>query len=300
MPWIGAVLVCTSFVFLLVWSVAVPITESPDEIHHWQYARYMHDHMRLPVYGPDFVEANSPPLYYALIAAVATHTRIPPSLVWFDSNGALVAPFAPRYSHNAGGDFARYKSFRMARFLTGLMSAATVWFCWQAGSRVGGTSLGIVCGSLVAFLPQFTFRGGAVSNDALVTTLSAATLLCIVRLVGQPFTRRTGAEAALALSLAYLTKISAICLVGPVALAVWWSEGGFVRERIARVVGVLGLAGIIVLPWSIRNVLLYGDPFASGAMAHAVGHIMQHHSLTSDYFWTDFPRILSRSFVGVF
>lgn len=293
-------LLSTSLVLLLAWSAAVPIFESPDEPHHWQYARHLHDERRLPVYGPDFVEANSPPLYYALIAPLAIHAPLPPTVAWFDAAGGLVLPFAPRFIHNAGDDFRRYWPIRLARILTALMSVATVWFCWQAGLHAGGSAVALVCASLVAFLPQFTFRGAAVSNDALVTTLSAATVLCIVKLLAEPFTWRTGCAAGLALSGAYLSKISAICLIAPVALAVWWSDRTALRERLIRLTGVLGLAGAIVLPWSARNVLLYGDPFASGAMPHAVGYLMSYRSLTSEYYWTTFPRVLCRSFVGVF
>ena len=294
-----AVLLAVSFVLLCAWSAAVPIFESPDEVHHWQYARYLRDEWRLPLYSPAFVEANSPPLYYALIAPVATHDPGPPSLVWLDAKGSLVLPFAPRFYHNAGGDFRRYWPMRAARLLSALMSVATVWFCWHAGKAAGGIATAVLCASLVAFLPQFTFRGSAISNDALVTTMSAATMLCAVRLIGQPYTWRIGVATALALALAYLSKISAICLIPPLALALWWSQGS-VRDRSIRLAGVFGLAALVVTPWSIRNVVLYGDPFAIGAMAGAVGHIMSHHSLFDPYFLTTFPAVLSRSFVGVF
>ena len=295
----GWPLILASFVLLVAWSFAVPVFESPDEVHHWQYARYLHDARQLPRYGPDFVEANSPPLYYAILAPAAIESAHPPPLIWFDANGALVLPFPPRLYHNAGGDFARYRPIRLGRLISVVMSVATVWLCWQAGRRVGGTSLAILCASLVAFLPQFTFRGTAISNDVLVTTMAAATMLCMVRLVQEPFTWRLGAATAIALSAAYLAKISAICLVAPVALAIWWTEGT-ARQRLLRVAGVLGLAGLIVAPWSLRNIVLYGDPFASGAMRDAVGHIMSHRSLASSYFRTTFPAILSRSFVGLF
>ena len=284
---------------LLTWSFAVPVFESPDEVHHWQYARYIHDLRKLPLYGPDFVEANSPPLYYALVAPVATESAHPPPLVWSDVNGTLVVPFPPRFFHNAGGDFARYRPIRLGRLISVAMSVITVWLCWRTGRRLGGKSVAILCASLVAFLPQFTFRGTAISNDALVTTMAAATMLSTVRLLQEPFTWRLGLAAAVVLSAAYLAKISAICLVAPVTLAVWWAEGS-VRQRLIRVAGVLGLAGLIVAPWSLRNIVLYGDPFASGAMREAVGHIMVHHSLTSAYFWTTFPWLMSRSFVGLF
>ena len=295
----GWPLILASFLLLLAWSFAVPVWESPDEVHHWQYARYLHDARRLPLYGPGFVEANSPPLYYALVAPVAVESAYPPPLLWSDLDGALVVPFPPRFFHNAGGDFARYAPIRIGRFISVLMSVLTVWLCWRAGLRLGGKSVAILCAGLVAFLPQFTFRGSAVSNDVLVTTMAAATVLCILRLMQEPFTWRLGSTTAVVLSAAYLAKISAICLVAPVALAIWWTEGS-AQHRLIRVVGVLGIAGLIVAPWSLRNVLLYGDPFASGAMSQAVGHIMSHQSLTSAYFRTTFPWTLSRSFVGVF
>ena len=292
-------LLSVSFVLLCAWSAVTPVFESPDEVHHWQYARYLRDVWHLPLYTPAFVEANSPPLYYALVAPVAVDSAAPPSLVWVDARGTLVLPFPPRLYHNAGGDFRRYWPIRLGRLLSVLMSVATVWFCWEAARRAGSRITAALCASFVAFLPEFTFRGSTISNDVLVTTMSAATMFCIVRLIGEPYSWRIGVAAALALSSAYLTKISAIGLVPAVGLALWWT-GGSVRERLTRLATVLGLAGLIVLPWSARNVLLYGDPFASGAMAEAVGHIVSRHSLFDSYFLTTFPAVLSRSFVGVF
>jgi 4-amino-4-deoxy-L-arabinose transferase-like glycosyltransferase len=286
-------------VLLVAWSFAVPVFESPDEVHHWQYARYLHDERRLPQYGPNFVEANSPPVYYALLAPIATHSAYPPSLVWSDSEGSLVVPVPPRLYHNAGGDFQRYWPIRLGRLLTVLMSVATIWLCWRAGDLVGGSSAAVLAASLVAFLPQFTFRGSTISNDALVTTMSAATIVSIVTIMGRAFTWRAGSAGAFALAAAYLSKISAISLCAPFALALWWSEGP-ARVRLTRLVGVMGLAALIVAPWSLYNVVEYGDPFASGAMRTAVGHIISERPLSSPYFWTTFPAVLSRSFVGVF
>ena len=62
----------------------------------------------------------------------------------------------------------------------------------------------------------------------------------------------------------------------------------------------LALAAAIVAPWSIRNIVLYGDPFASEAMRHAVAHLITDRSLFSAYFLGEFPRMLAKSFIGVF
>jgi hypothetical protein len=62
----------------------------------------------------------------------------------------------------------------------------------------------------------------------------------------------------------------------------------------------MGVALAIVAPWSVRNVVLYGDPFAAQAMLTVVADLARPKSLTSPYFWTIFPSWLSRSFIGVF
>jgi len=55
-----------------------------------------------------------------------------------------------------------------------------------------------------------------------------------------------------------------------------------------------------VLPWSLRNVVLYGDPFASRAMHTAVANLIAEKPLFSPYFYRTFPSTLARSFVGTF
>ena len=65
-----------SAALMVAWSFAVPVFEGPDEPAHWQYANYLHQNRALPLYGPSFPEANSPPLYYLLIAPLAVERRI--------------------------------------------------------------------------------------------------------------------------------------------------------------------------------------------------------------------------------
>jgi len=51
--------------------------ESPDESTHWNCARYIHDHWLLPHYDQEMVEGNQPPVYYLLIASVASASNLP-------------------------------------------------------------------------------------------------------------------------------------------------------------------------------------------------------------------------------
>ena len=153
---------------------------------------------------------------------------------------------------------------------------------------------------LVALLPMFAFRAGHVSNDALMACFAAAATWGMVRLLRAPFSWRVAWWTSAAVGLAYLSKISAIALVPPFALALLAAEPAATwRVRAVRL-SALALAGAIVAPWSIRNVALYGDPFASEAMRHAVSHIITDRSLLSPFFLDDFPRVLAKSFVGIF
>jgi len=60
----------------------------------------------------------------------------------------------------------------------------------------------------MAFLPEFTFRGMSVSNDAMVTAAAAAGTYGIVRLVRRGFTWPVAWATALAAVLAFLSKLN--------------------------------------------------------------------------------------------
>jgi hypothetical protein len=159
----------------------------------------------------------------------------------------------------------------------------------------------------VALLPQFTFRGSGVNNEALQTLFAAATTLGFVSLIRRGFTWSLGVWTGVALACAYLSKINAVALLVPVVYALVVAEAPTpsavasrrLWPRLLRL-GALVPAALIVLPWTIRNISLYGDPFASTAMRTAMAHIVTDRSLFSMYFLKQFPLRLAGSFIGQF
>ena len=293
------ILLVASALCLTAWSLIVPMFESPDEFAHWQYARHLHDHVRLPLYTPTFPEGNSPPLYYALIAPGAWRAGQPSPVSWLNGRDEFVHPAGGRIFLNAGDDFGRYWSLRFARLLSVLMSLVTIWFCGRAAFEITGReSTALLAGGLTAFMPQFAFRGSTISNDVLVTTMAAVLLFLLMRMAVRGFTWRVGLLASAALAGAYLSKINAICLVPPVALAIVLDPISW-RRRITHL-SVLGVALLLVAPWSIRNVILYGDPFASGHMYEAVAGLIYERSWFDVHHVTTLPRELFKSFVAAF
>lgn len=294
------ILLAVSALLLVIWSFAVPIFETPDEMHHWQVARYIHEYWELPMYTPRIVEGNSPPLYYLLLAPVASDSQIPPPLWQYTVNGAMQTLFGARLLQNAWDDFAHYWPLRVARLITVCISFATVAFTYLSAKEASSkTTVALVCMALVAFLPQFTFRGGGISNDAMVAATSAVAVYTMIRVIRRGFSWQWGILAAVATASAVLSKTTAIYMLAPLVLAVY-SRGTPWHKNITRMLGVVLVAGIVLAPWLIRNQILYNDPLVRGEMHTAVSGLIDEKSITSPYFYTLFPVELTRSFIGVF
>jgi 4-amino-4-deoxy-L-arabinose transferase-like glycosyltransferase len=293
-------LLAASALLLILWSFAVPVFEAPDEPHHWQYAQYLHQNKKLPFYDSSFIEANQPPTYYVLVAPFASPSDTPPLAVRFDSTGRPALNFPPRFFVDSRPDFRRYWPIRVTRLATCILSLFAVYFAYLAGTEAGGnSSTGLLAGGLTAFLPQFTFRGMNISNDALVTMTSAAAVCLIIRLTKRGFTPKLGVITALAIAAAFLSKVNAMILAAPFTLALLTEKGNWL-ERVKRL-WVLGIGVLAITPWLLYNMELYGDPLATGkVMSTAVPSVIVPKAITSPYFRTEFPVLLWRSFVGFF
>jgi len=288
-------LLAVSTILFLLWSFAVPIYEAPDEPHHWHYALYLHQHRHLPIYSPQLAEANSPPLYYLLVAPFASDSAEPKPII----NNNFETPAPPRWFDDSSKDFRRYWSIRLARIVSVVISVLTVLFCYMLGAEAtGNKTTGMLVGGIVAFLPQFSFRGMNISNDCLVAMMCAITAYLVVRLIKRGFSWYFGTIAAITSALAFLSKTNAIFLPIPLGIAIINTQGTW-RLRLGRL-SVLGITLLIVAPWLIRNEVLYGDPLASRIMLTVVAHIVDIKPITSPYFLTTFPINLFFSFVGLF
>ncbi len=89
-------LIIVAAMFMVAWSRAVPVFEAPDEPAHWQVARYVFDHQKLPLYDATMVEANQPPMYYMLIAPFARPSDEPTRAAWIDGDDTMRQTFPPR------------------------------------------------------------------------------------------------------------------------------------------------------------------------------------------------------------
>jgi hypothetical protein len=118
--------------------------------------------------------------------------------------------------------------------------------------------------ALVALDMNVFQHGLLASTDALYTTLCIGVLLIALTPLHNP--ARWGAGVAIALGmilgLAYLTRYTAIFLVGVVGYSLWRTND--TRARRWRLGGMTALSAVaVMLPWLIYNARSHGSPFAN-------------------------------------
>ncbi|MCC6191168.1 MAG: hypothetical protein IT318_19275 [Anaerolineales bacterium] len=253
----------------LAYSQVVPIWESYDEDGHFAYARYLavHGTLALDPNDPEAVaiwERFQPPLYYNLVAPLIARYDLGRRFELPERNPHFVAGDAGvNYALHplalSGPKLAIERAVRMARALSVAISTLSVVVVFLAARRLWprDPAVGWAATSLYAFWPQFLFVGSMVSNDVLVTALSAAALLLALRLALDGFHLGRALLLALAVGAGLLAKLNAVGLIplalAALALSLLPGPGRAARWRPSQI--VLGLGGLALLAAGALGVL---------------------------------------------
>jgi len=173
----------------VVYSIANPLFESPDEVWHYEYVRWLVEGNGLARpeevgTAPWHQEGSQPPLYYLLAAAITA--PIP------TDNAEQVIRYNPHAIVGQADSFGNKNimvhgeadawpwqgvalAAHVARLFSVLLGAFTVLAAYGAALAVfpGRQALAVTAAALVAFNPQFIFLSAAVNNDMLVIAASA-------------------------------------------------------------------------------------------------------------------------------
>jgi hypothetical protein len=293
-------LIAISAAFLalgIYYSIANPLFESPDEVWHYEYVRWLVEDHGLP--QPEQVghaawnqEGSQPPLYY--LAAALLTKPIP------TGNADAVIRYNPHAAMGQGGSFGNKNvivhgqadawpwqgvalAAHLLRLFSLLLGAVTVACTYGTALAVFGdrrefaASAAATAAALVAFNPEFLFLSAAVNNDNLVIACSAAAIWICVVLIGRSWpapAERSGLPWPLLVALgalvgaAALSKLSGLALAAPVALTIAllaWRRRSVKDFVLAGLVAAAAAAAIGGW-WYVRNWLLYGDPTGLPAM----------------------------------
>jgi hypothetical protein len=217
---------------------AIAPLQAPDERAHLAFVDHLLEQRRLPVQPPAdwhaaaqrWEEFFQPPLAYLLyVPAALTATAL----------GA-----------------SRVGRLRVLRLQNALYGSAAVAVAFVALARLGaaGDPRRWLVAGLLAFLPGFVGTTSAVNNDGLACLLASAVWLPLLG----PATRWRNALLGLLLALACLAKLTAIALL-PVILCEPLLRRAPRREFLRRAIVVGAWVSLLLGPWLVRNLALYGD-----------------------------------------
>ncbi|MAT96471.1 MAG: hypothetical protein CL608_04950 [Anaerolineaceae bacterium] len=260
----------------MAYSWVVPLGESPDEVDHFLYVRYLIEQREFPVMQPvaadnETMEANQLPLFYLLNAVITApfpmtaSADLPRNACFtFDPNDGGRAHF---YLHKAAehNPFAPdYMAFRVARLLSVALGAVTVWLAYRLGRRLAPADkrVGLLAAGILAFNPQFIFMMASVNNDVLTAVFGAALVYFSVTAAQTPSLRRFIGLGVL-VGLGLLTKFALLAFWPLPLLAVLLNVGnGRIKQTLQNGTAVIGLPVLIAGWWYVRAFRLYGDPLA--------------------------------------
>lgn len=144
-------------------------------------------------------------------------------------------------------------SVESQRIFLAFVGAGTVVLIGLLGRRVGGVAVGLVGAAIAAVYPMLFLSEATLMAEALFVPLVAAVLLLAYRALDRP-SLANFAVLGVAIGLATLTRaeglLLGLVLVVPLAWNIRWLASGR-RIRLAAV--ALGVAVLVVVPWTIRN-----------------------------------------------
>jgi 4-amino-4-deoxy-L-arabinose transferase-like glycosyltransferase len=292
LPRSSAPLLITLALYLLItlgYSVINPLFEAPDEHFHYFTVQSIVDSGRLPVVTNEYdellgPEPAQPPLYYLLgallIAPIDTAGAREQvwlnDLAWIGTAEALTNVNRTMPTAQEAWPWQGYAlAGHLLRALSILFGLGTLLCIYSSGRLLwpGDPDPALLATALVAFLPQFNFIHAAVTNDSLITFLSAAAIWQLLRLWQTGTTRPRLLLLGVTVGLAALTKNAGVLLLlysgAALALLAW-------RQRRPRL--LLDMAIFVVLPAVLltgwlwwRNWMLYGDWTAANQFVRMAG-----------------------------
>jgi len=232
-----------------------PLWDVPDETGHYAIVADLADGRGLPLPGksvlpPDIVAdwgkghtlapeetwnwvAQHPPLYHL-----------------------LAVPFLGAVRVMTSDPHWRY---RAPRLLSAISGAAALLFFFAVFWEASGDSIfAFAAASAIGFLPMYSHMSSGTNHDVFLALLCGAAALFWVRLA-KSGDFSDGAKMGVALSLAGVTKLSALVVIAALLLLSWrllTSRGG---KRLAQWIAIAAISLSLPGLWTLRHWLLLGN-----------------------------------------
>jgi hypothetical protein len=309
-------IILTYIVVACLFSFSVPLYEAPDEPHHLLYVDFIAAQHRLPnlntadrVSVPN--EGYQPPLYYALAAGLLNllgRNRVDPVILKNPAFFSNVPNVLNAYLHSPD-EYLQPDALivHIIRLLSVFWGAVTVYLPYKIARTIRlTTDVALRAAAINAFIPEFLFLTGTVSNDGMSWAMSSLVLLLTLRLyMNKDVDWHNVVYLGAALSAALLTKATLVILVPFIIVVIMLKatlgQGRRIRPELLKV--TLSLVVIVALLagwWYVRSFVLYNDFTGLKMNAELNPSLIVNRSIWSSYFETVFPVWVFYSFWAVF
>lgn len=271
------------------YSVVNPLFEAPDEIGHYFTVQHIADTGSLPVVTEEYdewlgQEAAQPPLYYMLgsLFVKPLDSSGAREQVWlnphvrFGAADAVANVNRTVHTPSEGWPWQGYVlAAHLLRGFSTIVGLGTLLFIHGSATLLWPEDLrkAHLATALVAFLPQFGFIHGTISNDSLIILLCSAAIWQLLRMWLAHVSKKRLLLLGITIGLAALSKNAGLLLLiyaGLVLLlmAIRDNNRGLVTKTVLLVV----VPSLLIFSWlGWRNWTLYGDITATNQFVRIAG-----------------------------
>ena len=316
----------------LLWVRAVPFDHAPDELLHFNADWYIADHGSLPILdrSPDFVQTQCDRR-----RCTDTYATAPPGAMllgagfiriqqWISATHLVAhtpAEVGARIRQEGSASWWQehpYDPFitaaRLSSTLCVVLYALFLYLLAAVVLESSITRLSVLY--LGALVPQITFIGAYVNDDAFGLCSATATLFAAALIRRNGLSPRGAVFCGIAVGCVILSKPNywATAIVFVLCAGLRLRQERYLnplRRSGVPLAIALTLAFAVSGWWFVRNALLYGDPIGLAASEHAMNRVMlgysahhslaaQHKSLAFLFLHTGWPRQTFESYWGFF
>ena len=308
-----SLLICLYFFVLGVqYSIALPPFESADEAAHTLYIHNLLEDRALPRIASReqisqfteptriwAIETHQPPLYYAIGAVLISWTQrhgideyLRPNELIFTRG--IVEQNHHKWLHNptpTGEDTST--AIWILRLYSLILGTMTLWTIYHTAKLLfDDCRPALMSMLLVASIPTYVSISAGVNNDNLVTLLYAVGAYLMARIHKlNKMTDRDALMLGLVLAAIALTKITGLSLFVIVyGGLLWFWHKRTIQIKRRQVLLLMLLPLLLAGWWYVRNIDLYGDPFALSATQSLWGREFEI-AATSGNPWQELSRI---------
>lgn len=294
--WLLLLILSIYLLLTIGYGIRNPLFEAPDEHFHFFTAQSISESNSLPFVdtNPDpwmAQEAAQPPLYYLISALIIRpiDTQEAKELVWLNPRVQLGDASSPTninaFVHTSTEDWP-WDGFVLAahllRMFSTILGLGTLLCIYGSGRLVWpqNPERALLATATVAFIPQFSFLHGSISNDTLIIFLCAIVIWQLVAMWYSGASWPRLVAVGLTIGLAVLSKMAGLLLLLYalifIGIVLWrdsYRQSSSTRPLVnwLRVMSV-ALIALLVSGWLLwRNWNLYSDITATSQFIRIAG-----------------------------